>query len=219
MNVVKEIQRINQREAARGVGESGSWHEQYKDSAYIYVGGLPYELTEGDVICVFSQYGEILDINMVRDKKTGKGKGFAFLQYEDQRSTILAVDNLNGSKASRQRRTLRVDHCANYKQPKNEDGGEPEEKSMNAAPPLIQDDSEPSDQDLEPDDGIDPEDPMAEYLREQKKSSKAKKKSKKYKKHRHGHHEEGEDHRKERRSREHSEDVDRQREHKRRRSD
>ena len=55
-----------------------SWHDQYKDSAWIFVGGLPYDLTEGDVICVFSQYGEIVNINLIRDKKTGKSKGFCF---------------------------------------------------------------------------------------------------------------------------------------------
>lgn len=32
-----------------------SWHDQYKDSAWIFIGGLPYDLTEGDVIAVFSQ--------------------------------------------------------------------------------------------------------------------------------------------------------------------
>lgn len=32
-----------------------SWHDQYKDSAWIFIGGLPYDLTEGDVICIFSQ--------------------------------------------------------------------------------------------------------------------------------------------------------------------
>jgi RNA-binding motif protein, X-linked 2 len=37
-----------------------------------------------------------VDVNLVRDKTTGKSKGFAFLAYEDQRSTILAVDNGNG---------------------------------------------------------------------------------------------------------------------------
>lgn len=45
-----------------------------------------------------NRYGEIMNINLVRDKKTGKTKGFCFLCYEDQRSTILAVDNLNGIK-------------------------------------------------------------------------------------------------------------------------
>jgi len=32
----------------------------------------------------------------MRDKKTGKSRGFGFVAYEDQRSTILAVDNFNG---------------------------------------------------------------------------------------------------------------------------
>ena len=32
----------------------------------------------------------------MRDKETGKSKGFAFLAFEDQRSTVLAVDNMNG---------------------------------------------------------------------------------------------------------------------------
>lgn len=47
-----------------------------------------------------NRYGEIIHIELIRDHKTGKSKGFAFLQYEDQRSTILAVDNLNGADAS-----------------------------------------------------------------------------------------------------------------------
>lgn len=46
------------------------------------------------------RYGEVVNINLVRDKKTGKSKGFCFLCYEDQRSTILAVDNFNGIKVS-----------------------------------------------------------------------------------------------------------------------
>ena len=48
-----------------------------------------------------------------RDEKTGKSKGFAFVCYLDQRSTILAVDNLNGSKVLG--RILRVDHCEDYR--------------------------------------------------------------------------------------------------------
>lgn len=47
------------------------------------------------------RYGEIANINLVRDKKTGKSKGFCFLCYEDQRSTILAVDNFNGIKVKK----------------------------------------------------------------------------------------------------------------------
>jgi RNA-binding motif X-linked protein 2 len=98
MNVVKEIDRINQLEIEKGLTGSASWHDAYKHSAYIFIGSLPYELTEGDVLTIFSQYGEIADINLVRDKETGKSKGYAFIGYEDQKSTVLAVDNFNGIK-------------------------------------------------------------------------------------------------------------------------
>jgi len=88
---------------------------------------------------LFNRYGEIMDINMPRDKQTGKSRGFAFLMYEDQRSTVLAVDNLNG--ATVRNRTLKVDHVKNYKQPKTkgEDGKmiERDEPSYNARPELI----------------------------------------------------------------------------------
>ena len=60
------------------------------------------------MIAIFSQFGEPVYVNLVRDKETGKSKGFAFLKYEDQRSTDLAVDNLGG--ATVLGRVLKVDH-------------------------------------------------------------------------------------------------------------
>lgn len=55
-----------------------------------------------------------MDVSLPRDPATQKPKGFAFLMYADQRSTVLAVDNLGGAKVLE--RTLRVDHVLNYKQ-------------------------------------------------------------------------------------------------------
>uniref|UniRef100_A0A8C9GV26 RRM domain-containing protein n=1 Tax=Piliocolobus tephrosceles TaxID=591936 RepID=A0A8C9GV26_9PRIM len=80
------------------------------------LGNLDKGLTEDDIAIIFSQYGEPVDINLVRDKETGQSKGFCFLAYEDQRSTILAVDNFNGFKLLN--RPLLVDHVLNYKCPK-----------------------------------------------------------------------------------------------------
>jgi RNA-binding motif X-linked protein 2 len=73
-------------------------------------------MNEGDIVIVFSEFGEVVDIRLARDKATGKSKGFAFLAYEDQRSTILAVDNFNGADICG--RVLRVDHVKKYKPPK-----------------------------------------------------------------------------------------------------
>ncbi|KAI9850656.1 MAG: hypothetical protein M1838_005300 [Thelocarpon superellum] len=117
MNTIREIQALNKREIENGVSPEASWHADYRDTAYIYIGGLPFELSEGDVIAIFSQFGEPVHVNLLRDKETGKSKGFAFLKYEDQRSTDLAVDNLGG--ATVMGRTLKVDHTR-YKR-KDED--------------------------------------------------------------------------------------------------
>ena len=68
---IKNTQKASQQEIARGVGDSASWHARFKHSAYIFTGGLSYDLTEGDLLAVFSQYGEIVDVNLVRDKDTG----------------------------------------------------------------------------------------------------------------------------------------------------
>lgn len=101
-----------------------SWHADYRDTAYIYIGGLPFDLTEGDVIAIFSQFGEPVYVNLIRDKESGKSKGFAFLKYEDQRSTDLAVDNLGGGTVMG--RLLKVDHTR-YKRKDDEEEAEREQ--------------------------------------------------------------------------------------------
>ena len=50
---------MTKREIELGIGESASWHAEFKHSAYVFVGGLDYELTEGDVLAVFSQVGMV----------------------------------------------------------------------------------------------------------------------------------------------------------------
>ncbi|RNA36847.1 RNA-binding motif X-linked 2 [Brachionus plicatilis] len=113
----KNLQKLIENELKLGaVGTTKSWHNQYRDSAWVFYGGMPYELTEGDIVCVFSQYGEVVNINLIRDRKTGKSKGFGFVCYENQKSTDLAVDNFNGTKILG--RIIKVDHAGNYKPPK-----------------------------------------------------------------------------------------------------
>ena len=49
-------QKLSEREIELGIaGTKNSWHNIYRESAWIFVGGLPFDLTEGDVICIFSQ--------------------------------------------------------------------------------------------------------------------------------------------------------------------
>ncbi|KAJ7964170.1 zinc finger CCCH domain-containing protein 25-like [Quillaja saponaria] len=137
LTLVKRIQKINSREAALGIGDEASRHAKYNDSAYVFVGSIPFDLTEGDLLAVFAQsvhlcdrfgghcfldvtdMGRLLMLIFVREKGTGKSKGFAFLAFEDQNSSNLAVDNLNGVQVLG--RIIRVDHVSNYKKKEEED--------------------------------------------------------------------------------------------------
>lgn len=55
LTLVKRTQKINEEEAKLGISEQASWHAKYNDSAYVFVGGIPFDLTEGDLIAVFAQ--------------------------------------------------------------------------------------------------------------------------------------------------------------------
>ncbi|QPG96769.1 hypothetical protein C2857_005222 [Epichloe festucae Fl1] len=224
MNKIKAIQDLNKKEIENGITPEGSWHVDYRDTAYIYFGGLPYEMTEGDVITIFSQFGEPTFLKLARDKETGKSKGFGWLQYEDQRSTDLAVDNLGGADVGG--RIISVDH-ARYKARDDEDPAEFDvswEAMMRKEGKLKPDDEQseqgevsqwpvlPEEREL----AIlirdhDEDDPMKAFLVEEKKKEveEARRKAEKKEKiHRHGH-----GHRSHRRRNESPQDKDRRHRH------
>ena len=74
LSKIRQIQRLNEQELKYNITETASWHYKYRDSAYIYISGFPKEVTEGDLVIVFSQYGEIVDCRIVRDKKQERVK-------------------------------------------------------------------------------------------------------------------------------------------------
>ncbi|KAG5476101.1 hypothetical protein LSCM4_05057 [Leishmania orientalis] len=55
------------------------------------------QLSEGDIVTVFSQFGEVVDVRFVRHRKTGRFLGTAFVKFKDYRSGILAADELNSN--------------------------------------------------------------------------------------------------------------------------
>ena len=49
---IKNTQKATLSEVRQGLSESASWHAKFKDSAYIFAGGLSFDLTEGDILAV-----------------------------------------------------------------------------------------------------------------------------------------------------------------------
>lgn len=95
--ISSEISRLSNKELENGVFDiRQSFHYDWKDIPYIKVQNLNNLLSEGDILTIFEQYGTVDRINLVRDESTGRSIGICILSYEDWRSTVLAVDNLNG---------------------------------------------------------------------------------------------------------------------------
>ncbi|KGQ98802.1 RNA-binding domain-containing protein, X-linked 2, partial [Candida albicans P37005] len=109
MNTIKQINQINQKELNSQTSYKSSWHYDYRDTNYLYIGNIPYNLTTKDLIIIFSQYGIPTHINLIKDKESSKHhRGFGFLKYANFKSCILAIDNFNGIKLGD--RYLKVDH-------------------------------------------------------------------------------------------------------------
>jgi RNA recognition motif-containing protein len=63
----------------------------------IYVGNLPYNLTEDDLKAAFSEFGEVSSANIIMDKMSGQSKGFGFVEMPDNSEADQAIKALNES--------------------------------------------------------------------------------------------------------------------------
>jgi len=63
----------------------------------IYVGNLPYSATEEQLRTMFGQYGEVTSASIIKDRDTGRSKGFGFVEMSDDSSAEEAIQALNES--------------------------------------------------------------------------------------------------------------------------
>lgn len=62
----------------------------------IYVGNLPFDVTEADLRGLFSDYGSVTSVALITDRETGRSRGFGFVELADDTLGRKAVDELAG---------------------------------------------------------------------------------------------------------------------------
>ena len=62
----------------------------------MYVGNIPYNATEEDLRELFSEYGEIESLKIMKDTFTERSKGFGFIEMVNEEDTKKAIATLNG---------------------------------------------------------------------------------------------------------------------------
>jgi len=62
----------------------------------LYVGNLSYDATEEELKTLFSQAGVVQSVAIIKDRETGRSKGFAFIEMSNQAEAQAAISQLNG---------------------------------------------------------------------------------------------------------------------------
>ncbi|MFP4559583.1 MAG: RNA recognition motif domain-containing protein [Archaeoglobaceae archaeon] len=63
----------------------------------IYIGNLPYDVKDDELRQGFESYGQVFSVNVVKDRFSGRSKGFAFIEMSDEDEAKAAIDGLNGT--------------------------------------------------------------------------------------------------------------------------
>ena len=61
----------------------------------IYVGNLSFDATETDLQNAFDQYGDVNSVSIVKDRGTGRSRGFGFVEMRDDQAGLAAIDGVN----------------------------------------------------------------------------------------------------------------------------
>ncbi len=87
----------------------------------LYVGGLPYQTNEQDLIDLFAQFGQVISATVITDRDTGRSKGFGFVELGSDDEAHAAIDRLNGSSLGN--RTITVNEARERQASQNRGGG------------------------------------------------------------------------------------------------
>ena len=83
----------------------------------VYVGNLSYATTEDELRTLFAQAGNVKSVALIKDRDTGRSKGFAFVEYETQVEAQKAISMFNGQELGNRALTV------NLARPREERGG------------------------------------------------------------------------------------------------
>jgi RNA recognition motif-containing protein len=61
----------------------------------LYVGNLSFEATESEIENAFGEYGDVKSVNVIKDRDTGRSRGFGFVEMRDREAGLNAIEGLD----------------------------------------------------------------------------------------------------------------------------
>lgn len=72
----------------------------------IYVGNLSFKVSDQELMEVFEKFGDVTSAKVIKDRETGRSKGFGFVEIENEAAAQTAIDTLDGTEING--RTVKV---------------------------------------------------------------------------------------------------------------
>jgi RNA recognition motif-containing protein len=81
-------------------GATGQWappgEKETAISRKVFVGNLSFDVTREELIQVFNEVGSVVDAKVPTDRDTGRPRGFAFVEFEDEEGARRCIEQMNG---------------------------------------------------------------------------------------------------------------------------
>jgi RNA recognition motif-containing protein len=91
----------------------------------IFVGNLSYKASEQDLNDLFSEYGTVSSVKIMKDNMTGRPRGFGFIEMEDDSAAEAAINALH------EKEFMQRNLVVNKAQPRTSSGGDKPQRSFN----------------------------------------------------------------------------------------
>ena len=85
----------------------------------LYIGNLSFDTTDEELEEAFSEFGEIVYAIVIKDRVSGRSRGFGFVEFADEQSAQDAQEAMNGKELAG--RALRVDEAREQKRERRDD--------------------------------------------------------------------------------------------------
>lgn len=74
----------------------------------IYISGLSFSINDADLTKLFSEFGGVSSAKVIFDRESGRSKGFAFVEMDDDAEGQKAIDELNGTEYDQRTITVSI---------------------------------------------------------------------------------------------------------------
>jgi RNA recognition motif-containing protein len=86
----------------------------------LYIGNLAYSVDDDSLKSAFARFGTVESATVVKDKASGRSKGFGFVEMSTEESAAQAIEKMNQSEFEGRKMFVSESHSMNAKGPRND---------------------------------------------------------------------------------------------------